>query len=205
MELFLIKELFNTENAIEILKLFRYTSNNKYIKIFLNIFKMMGEEYINNYDFLIIIFNLLKLYKNKYYILKIKNIDIINFFISLEKYLLLLSSKSELLKILLVLGESNIILKDLKLLMIMISKELSNYMTFNQLYNKLFECVNITKYNKNIINENKKKINIYYNEINKNLNDIYDFDNYNKYKVSNEIINYFIYIINNSKKINIIE
>ena len=204
IELFLIKELFNTENVIEILKLFRYKNNNKYIKIFSNIFKMMSEEYINNYEYLIIIFDLLKLYKNKHNIL-IKNIDINNFFILLKNYLLLLSSKSELLKLLLLLGKTNIVSTDFKLLFTMLSKELSNYISFDQLHYKLFDCVHITDFNKDIINKNKKKYNMYYNEINKNLNDIYDFDNYNKYKVSHEIINYFNNIIDNSKKIIIIE
>jgi hypothetical protein len=210
-ELFIIKKMFCKNNLIEILKLFRHKNKTDfkiYINIFYTIFKMMTEEYINNYEYLLIIFELLKLYKNRKYIMNIiKNIDIDlnNFYISLKTYLLELSLKSELLKILLLLGKQNILLNDLKILFNTLSVELLNYMTFYNIYDKIFDCIDINDYNKDFINENKIISNSYYDEINKNLNDLYDFSDLNKYKVDSEIINYFSKIMTSVTKIKNIE
>ena len=108
-ELIQIKEIFNKNDAIEILKIFAYKNKNDFksvISIFTSIFKIMNEEYINNYEYLLIIFELLKLYKNKNNILestKNKNINLSNFYTSLKSYLILLSTKSYLIKLLLLL------------------------------------------------------------------------------------------------------
>ena len=152
----------------------------------------------------IYIFELLKLYKNKYKIFNIienKNIDLYNFFISLKSYLITLSSKSELIKLLLLISKQNIFIGDLKLLFILLSKEISNYINFNDIFEKIFDCVEINDYNIKFINENIKNAKIYYNEIYNNLNDIYYLNCYNKYKLNTKINNYFNNILIESNKI----
>ena len=206
-ELVLIKELFNTLNSIEILKLFLYKNENNFkiiTTIFLNIFKYLSEEYINNYEYLLIIFELLKLYKNKYYIfdiIKNKNINLSNFYFSLKSYLIILSKKSELIKLLLLIKNINIDINDLNLLFNMLSKEFSNYLTFENVYDKLLDCLSINDFNLNLIKENKKNLKIYYSTIYKNLNDLYDFNDFNKYKVNSIIIAYFRKLLKSIEKI----
>ena len=207
LELLYIKKIFNKKNLIEILKLFKYKENSDFyniIDIFINIFKIMTEEFINNHEYFLIIFELLKLYKNKYKIFNIiknKNIDLYNFFISLKSYLITLSSKSELIKLLLLISKQNITISDLKLLFILLSKEVSNYINFNDIFEKIFDCVEINDYNIKFINENIKNAKIYYNEIYNNLNDIYYLNCYNKYKLNSKINNYFNNILTESNKI----
>ena len=207
LELSYIKKMFDKKNLIEILKLFKYKENsdfNNIIDIFINIFKIMTEEFINNHEYFLIIFELLKLYKNKYKIFNIienKNIDLYNFFISLKSYLITLSSKSELIKLLLLISKQNIFIGDLKLLFILLSKEISNYINFNDIFEKIFDCVEINDYNIKFINENIKNAKIYYNEIYNNLNDIYYLNCYNKYKLNTKINNYFNNILIESNKI----
>ena len=208
LELSYIKKIFNKNNLIEILKLFKYNNNdtniNNIIIIFNNIFKTMSEEFINNYVYLLMIFEFLKLYKNKYNIINIvkkRDIDFSNFYTLLKSYLIKLSLKSELLKLLLLIGKQNISIDDLKLLFILLSKEMSNHITFNEIYEKIFDYIEINDYNIKFINENLKNAKIYYNEIYKNLNDIYYLNIYNKYKVDNKISNYFKNILSESNKI----
>ena len=210
-ELIQIKEIFNKNDTIEILKIFAYKNKNDFksvISIFTSIFKIMNEEYINNYEYLLIIFELLKLYKNKNNILestKNKNINLSNFYTSLKSYLILLSTKSYLIKLLLLLDKTNITVIDLKLLFNMLSKELSNYITFDSAYNKLFECIDINEFNTNFINEYKQNSKKYYNDTYRNLNEIYDFNDLNKYKVNESIIQYFNKILKSITKIKNIE
>jgi hypothetical protein len=209
-ELFLIKEFFNKVNLIEILKLFLYKNDNDFKTItiiFLNIFKYLSEEYINNYEYILIIFELLKLYKNKYFIfdiIKYKNINLSNFYISLKSYFIILSTKSELIKLLLLIKNINIDIKDLNLLFNMLSKDFSNYLTFENIYDKLLDCVFINDFNLNLIIKNKKNLKNYYNTIYKNLNDLYDFNDLNKYKVNSIIISYFNKLLKSIEKIKII-
>ena len=206
-DLILIKELFNKKNSIEILKLFLYKNDNNFkifAIIFLNIFKYLSEEYINNYEYLLIVFELLKLYKNKYFILDIiknKNINLSNFYISLKSYLIILSKKSELIKLLLLIKNTNILHNDLNLLFNMLSKDFSNYISFENVYDKLLECVFINDFNLNLIKENKKNLKIYYITIYKNLNDLYYFNDFNKYKVNSKIIIYFYKLLKSIEKI----
>ena len=207
LELSYIKNIFNKNNLIEILKLFKYKNNNdinNIIIIFNNIFKIMSEEFINNYLYLLMIFEFLKLYKNKYNIINIvkkKDIDLSNFYKLLKSYFIKLSSKSELLKLLLLIGKQNISIDDLKLLFILLSKEMSNHITFNEIYEKILEYIEINDYNIKFINENLKNAKIYYNEIYNNLNDLYYLNCYNKYKINTKINDYFNNILLESKKI----
>ena len=206
-DLILIKELFNKKNSIEILKLFLYKNDNNlkiFAIIFLNIFKYLSEEYINNYEYLLIVFELLKLYKNKYFIfdiIKNKNINLSNFYISLKSYLIILSKKSELINLLLLIKNTNILHNDLNLLFNMLSKDFSNYISFENVYDKLLECVFINDFNLNLIKENKKNLKIYYTTIYKNLNDLYYFNDFNKYKVNSKIIIYFYKLLKSIEKI----
>ena len=208
LELSYIKQIFTKNNLIEILKLFKYKNNNNVndniIIIFINIFKTMSEEFINNHVYLLMIFDFFKLYKNKNIItniLKDKNINISNFYLILKKYLTKLSLKSELIKLLLLIGKKNISINDLKLLFILLSKEMSNHITFNEIYDKILEYIDINDDNIKFINENLKNAKIYYNEIYKNLNDIYYLNCYNKYKLNTKINNYFNNILIESNKI----
>lgn len=202
-ELLLIKNLFNFNNLIQILTLFKYTKYKKYNEIFLNIFYILKEDYLNDYDYLNIIFLLLKLYKNKYNILKITELH--SFFISLKNYLLSLSTKSELIKSLLLLNKLEFDENNLLLLFSMLFKELSKYTDFNYIYNKLLDCVSISYFNIDMIHTNKKKIYSHYTEINNKLNELYDLENINKYKIDQTIVNYFQNVIININNINVLK
>jgi len=209
-EIDLIDDIFSKDILIEILKVYKVSKNNNkfkyYINIFLKIFKILSVEFIDQYEYYLLIFSFFKLIKLEKNILKdIKtvnfNINLIIFYDKIKKYINLLIKKSNLIKNINNINKKEINNIDLQYIFSSFSKDNSFYFNFNKIFDIFIDSVSINKHNKNFIINNKNNCKKYYNETTNTIKDLYGLDNTNKYKNNDNIINKYINILINVNNI----
>jgi hypothetical protein len=209
-EIDLIDDIFSKDILIEILKVYKVSKNNNkfkyYINIFLKIFKILSVEFIDQYEYYLLIFSFFKLIKLEKNILKdIKtvnfNINLIIFYDKIKKYINLLIKKSNLIKNINNINKKEINNIDLQYIFSSFSKDNSFYFNFNKIFDIFIDSVSINEHNKNFIINNKNNCKKYYNETTNTIKDLYGLDNTNKYKNNDNIINKYINILINVNNI----
>ena len=209
-EIDLIDDIFSKDILIEILKVYKVSKNNNkfkyYINIFLKIFKILSVEFIDQYEYYLLIFSFFKLIKLEKNILKdIKtvnfNINLIIFYDKIKKYMNLLIKKSNLIKHINDINKKEINNIDLQYIFSSFSKDNSFYFNFNKIFDIFIDSVSINEHNKNFIINNKNNCKKYYNETTNTIKDLYGLDNTNKYKNNDNIINKYINILINVNNI----
>lgn len=211
-EILHIDKIFTKLNLIEILKLYKISKKIKILKnhmnIFLIIFKILSADYIDQYEYYLIIFHFFKLKKNQNNILddiekfNEMNIDLKNFYNELNNYIEKLTKKSNLIKNLDDLNKTKIDEKKLTYIFSSFSKDNSFYFDFDKIFNIFIENISINEYNKNFILKNKNICKESYNETTKCLNELYGLTYSNKYKNNIEIVEKYKKILFNIKNIN---
>jgi len=181
-EIDLIDDIFSKDILIEILKVYKVSKNNNkfkyYINIFLKIFKILSVEFIDQYEYYLLIFSFFKLIKLEKNILKdIKtvnfNINLIIFYDKIKKYINLLIKKSNLIKNINNINKKEINNIDLQYIFSSFSKDNSFYFNFNKIFDIFIDSVSINKHNKNFIINNKNNCKKYYNETTNTIKDLY--------------------------------
>ena len=209
-EIDLIDDIFSKDILIEILKVYKVSKNNNkfkyYINIFLKIFKILSVEFIDQYEYYLLIFSFFKLIKLEKNILKdIKtvnfNINLIIFYDKIKKYINLLIKKSNLIKNINNINKKEINNIDLQYIFSSFSKDNSFYFNFNKIFDIFIDSVSINEHNKNFIINNKNNCKKYYNETTNTIKDLYGLDNTNKYKNNDNIIQKYINILININNI----
>ena len=209
-EIDLINNMFSKDILIEILKIYKVSKNNnkfkEYNNIFLKIFKILSVEFIDQYEYYLLIFSFFKLIKLEKNILKdIKtvnfNINLIIFYDKIKKYMNLLIKKSNLIKHINDINKKEINNIDLQYIFSSFSKDNSFYFNFNKIFDIFIDSVSINEHNKNFIINNKNNCKKYYNETTNTIKDLYGLDNTNKYKNNDNIINKYINILINVNNI----
>lgn len=209
-EIDLIDNIFSKDILIEILKIYKVSKiNNKfkeYINIFLKIFKILSVEFIDQYEYYLLIFSFFKLIKLEKNILKdIKtvnfNINLIIFYDKIKKYMNLLIKKSNLIKHINDINKKEINNIDLQYIFSSFSKDNSFYFNFNKIFDIFIDSVLINEKNKKFIVNNKNNCKKYYNETTNTIKDLYGLDNTNKYKNNDNIIHKYINILINVNNI----
>ena len=209
-EIDLIDNIFSKDILIEILKVYKVSKNNnkfkEYINIFLKIFKILSVEFIDQYEFYLLIFSFFKLIKLEKNILKdIKtvnfNINLIIFYDKIKKYMNLLIKKSNLIKHINDINKKEINNIDLQYIFSSFSKDNSFYFNFNKIFDIFIDSVLINEKNKKFIVNNKNNCKKYYNETTNTIKDLYGLDNTNKYKNNNNIIHKYINVLINVNNI----
>jgi hypothetical protein len=205
-EIDLIDNIFSKDILIEILKIYKVSKNNnkfkEYINIFLKIFKILSVEFIDQYEYYLLIFSFFKLIKLEKNILKdIKtvnfNINLIIFYDKIKKYMNLLIKKSNLIKHINDINKKEINNIDLQYIFSSFSKDNSFYFNFNKIFDIFIDSVLINEKNKKFIVNNKNNCKKYYNETTNTIKDLYGLDNTNKYKNNDNIIHKYINILIN--------
>ena len=209
-EIDLIDNIFSKDILIEILKIYKVSKNNnkfkEYINIFLKIFKILSVEFIDQYEYYLLIFSFFKLIKLEKNILKdIKtvnfNINLIIFYDKIKKYMNLLIKKSNLIKHINNINKKEINNIDLQYIFSSFSKDNSFYFNFNKIFDIFIDSVLINEKNKKFIVNNKNNCKKYYNETTNTIKDLYGLDNTNKYKNNDNIIHKYINILINVNNI----
>jgi len=209
-EIDLIDNIFSKDILIEILKIYKVSKNNnkfkEYINIFLKIFKILSVEFIDQYEYYLLIFSFFKLIKLEKNILKdIKtvnfNINLIIFYDKIKKYMNLLIKKSNLIKHINDINKKEINNIDLQYIFSSFSKDNSFYFNFNKIFDIFIDSVLINEKNKKFIVNNKNNCKKYYNETTNTIKDLYGLDNTNKYKNNNNIIHKYINVLINVNNI----
>ena len=209
-EIDLIDNIFSKDILIEILKIYKVSKNNnkfkEYINIFLKIFKILSVEFIDQYEYYLLIFSFFKLIKLEKNILKdIKtvnfNINLIIFYDKIKKYMNLLIKKSNLIKHINDINKKEINNIDLQYIFSSFSKDNSFYFNFNKIFDIFIDSVLINEKNKKFIVNNKNNCKKYYNETTNTIKDLYGLDNTNKYKNNDNIIHKYINILINVNNI----
>ena len=209
-EIDLINNMFSKDILIEILKIYKVSKNNnkfkEYNNIFLKIFKILSVEFIDQYEYYLLIFSFFKLIKLEKNILKdIKtvnfNINLIIFYDKIKKYINLLIKKSNLIKNINNINKKEINNIDLQYIFSSFSKDNSFYFNFNKIFDIFIDSVLINEKNKKFIVNNKNNCKKYYNETTNTIKDLYGLDNTNKYKNNDNIINKYINILINVNNI----
>lgn len=209
-EIDLIDNIFSKDILIEILKIYKVSKNinkfKEYINIFLKIFKILSVEFIDQYEYYLLIFSFFKLIKLEKNILKdIKtvnfNINLIIFYDKIKKYMNLLIKKSNLIKHINDINKKEINNIDLQYIFSSFSKDNSFYFNFNKIFDIFIDSVLINEKNKKFIVNNKNNCKKYYNETTNTIKDLYGLDNTNKYKNNNNIIHKYINVLININNI----
>jgi hypothetical protein len=209
-EIDLIDNIFSKDILIEILKIYKVSKNNnkfnEYINIFLKIFKILSVEFIDQYEYYLLIFSFFKLIKLEKNILKdIKtvnfNINLIIFYDKIKKYMNLLIKKSNLIKHINDINKKEINNIDLQYIFSSFSKDNSFYFNFNKIFDIFIDSVLINEKNKKFIVNNKNNCKKYYNETTNTIKDLYGLDNTNKYKNNDNIIHKYINVLINVNNI----
>ena len=209
-EIDLIDNIFSKDILIEILKIYKVSKNNnkfkEYINIFLKIFKILSVEFIDQYEYYLLIFSFFKLIKLEKNILKdIKtvnfNINLIIFYDKIKKYMNLLIKKSNLIKHINDINKKEINNTDLQYIFSSFSKDNSFYFNFNKIFDIFIDSVLINEKNKKFIVNNKNNCKKYYNETTNTIKDLYGLDNTNKYKNNDNIIHKYINVLINVNNI----
>jgi|SaaInlStandDraft_5_1057022.scaffolds.fasta_scaffold02480_4 hypothetical protein len=209
-EIDLINNMFSKDILIEILKIYKVSKNNnkfkEYNNIFLKIFKILSVEFIDQYEYYLLIFSFFKLIKLEKNILKdIKtvnfNINLIIFYDKIKKYMNLLIKKSNLIKHINDINKKEINNIDLQYIFSSFSKDNSFYFNFNKIFDIFIDSVLINEKNKKFIVNNKNNCKKYYNETTNTIKDLYGLDNTNKYKNNDNIIQKYINILININNI----
>lgn len=209
-EIDLIDNIFSKDILIEILKIYKVSKNNnkfkEYINIFLKIFKILSVEFIDQYEYYLLIFSFFKLIKLEKNILKdIKtvnfNINLIIFYDKIKKYMNLLIKKSNLINHINDINKKEIHDIDLEYIFSSFSKDNSFYFNFNKIFDIFIDSVLINEKNKKFIVNNKNNCKKYYNETTNTIKDLYGLDNTNKYKNNDNIIHKYINILINVNNI----
>ena len=209
-EIDLIDNIFSKDILIEILKIYKVSKNNnkfkEYINIFLKIFKILSVEFIDQYEYYLLIFSFFKLIKLEKNILKdIKtvnfNINLIIFYNKIKKYMNILVKKSNLIKNINDINKKEIHDIDLEYIFSSFSKDNSFYFNFNKIFDIFIDSVLINEKNKKFIVNNKNNCKKYYNETTNTIKDLYGLDNTNKYKNNDNIIHKYINILINVNNI----
>ena len=209
-EIDLIDNIFSKDILIEILKIYKVSKNNnkfkEYINIFLKIFKILSVEFIDQYEYYLLIFSFFKLIKLEKNILKdIKtvnfNINLIIFYDKIKKYMNILVKKSNLINHINDINKKEIHDIDLEYIFSSFSKDNSFYFNFNKIFDIFIDSVLINEKNKKFIVNNKNNCKKYYNETTNTIKDLYGLDNTNKYKNNDNIIHKYINILINVNNI----
>lgn len=209
-EIDLIDNIFSKDILIEILKIYKVSKNNnkfkEYINIFLKIFKILSVEFIDQYEYYLLIFSFFKLIKLEKNILKdIKtvnfNINLIIFYNNIKKYMNILVKKSNLINHINDINKKEIHDIDLEYIFSSFSKDNSFYFNFNKIFDIFIDSVLINEKNKKFIVNNKNNCKKYYNETTNTIKDLYGLDNTNKYKNNDNIIHKYINILINVNNI----
>lgn len=209
-EIDLIDNIFSKDILIEILKIYKVSKNNnkfkEYINIFLKIFKILSVEFIDQYEYYLLIFSFFKLIKLEKNILKdIKtvnfNINLIIFYDKIKKYMNLLIKKSNLIKHINDINKKEINNIDLQYIFSSFSKDNSFYFNFNKIFDIFIDSVLINEKNKKFIINNKNNCKKYYNNTTNTIKDLYGLDNTNKYKNNDNIIHKYINVLINVNNI----
>ena len=209
-EIDLIDNIFSKDILIEILKVYKVSKNNnkfkEYINIFLKIFKILSVEFIDQYEYYLLIFSFFKLIKLEKTILKDIttvnfNINVIIFYDKIKKYMHLLIKKSNLIKNINNINKKEINNKDLQYIFSSFSKDNSFYFNFNKIFDIFIDSVLINEKNKKFIIDNKNNCKKYYNETTNTIKDLYGLDNTNKYKNNDNIIHKYINVLINVNNI----
>lgn len=209
-EIDLIDNIFSKDILIEILKIYKVSKNNnkfkEYINIFLKIFKILSVEFIDQYEYYLLIFSFFKLIKLEKNILKdIKtvnfNINLIIFYNKIKKYMNILVKKSNLINHINDINKKEIHDIDLEYIFSSFSKDNSFYFNFNKIFDIFIDSVLINEKNKKFIVNNKNNCKKYYNETTNTIKDLYGLDNTNKYKNNDNIIHKYINILINVNNI----
>lgn len=209
-EIDLIDNIFSKDILIEILKIYKVSKNNnkfkEYINIFLKIFKILSVEFIDQYEYYLLIFSFFKLIKLEKNILKdIKtvnfNINLIIFYDKIKKYMNILVKKSNLIKNINDINKKEIHDIDLEYIFSSFSKDNSFYFNFNKIFDIFIDSVLINEKNKKFIVNNKNNCKKYYNETTNTIKDLYGLDNTNKYKNNDNIIHKYINVLINVNNI----
>lgn len=148
--------------------------------------KLLCLEYMNEYEFIIIIFQI-------YVILDRLNIKIKKTYRELQKYVNELSKKSRLVYL---LNLPQVNLEECRELFTIFSKLFHGYFDFNKIYDKVLK---IQKNNK-IILENKENLEREYDFF-KYYHNIFEKSNRSKFKVNKDITHKFFKILKKIKKI----
>lgn len=209
-EIDLIDNIFSKDILIEILKIYKVSKNNnkfkEYINIFLKIFKILSVEFIDQYEYYLLIFSFFKLIKLEKNILKdIKtvnfNINLIIFYDKIKKYMNILVKKSNLINHINDINKKEIQDIDLEYIFSSFSKDNSFYFNFNKIFDIFIDSVLINKKNKKFIIDNKDNCKKYYNNTTNTIKDLYGLDNTNKYKNNDNIIHKYINVLINVNNI----
>lgn len=209
-EIDLIDNIFSKDILIEILKIYKVSKNNnkfkEYINIFLKIFKILSVEFIDQYEYYLLIFSFFKLIKLEKNILKdIKtvnfNINLIIFYNKIKKYMNILVKKSNLINHINDINKKEIQDIDLEYIFSSFSKDNSFYFNFNKIFDIFIDSVLINEKNKKFIVNNKNNCKKYYNETTNTIKDLYGLDNTNKYKNNDNIIHKYINVLINVNNI----
>jgi hypothetical protein len=206
-----IDNIFNKEHIIEILKIYKISKENtklkEFINVFFKIFKIMSIDYIDQYEFYLIIFSFFKLLKNKNILLnEIKKINVINinlnlFYLDLENYINNLSLKSNLIKTMINLNNENTTLTKIEYMFFCFSKDNYFYFDFEKIYDIFIDSISINDFNLNFILTNKNICKKHYNETKKQINELYGLTEFCKYENDKKISNKYIKILINASKI----
>jgi len=209
-EIDLIDNIFSKDILIEILKIYKVSKNNnkfkEYINIFLKIFKILSVEFIDQYEYYLLIFSFFKLIKLEKNILKdIKtvnfNINLIIFYDKIKKYMNILVKKSNLINHINNINKKEIRNIDLEYIFSSFSKDNSFYFNFNKIFDIFIDSVLINEKNKKFIINNKDNCKKYYNNTTNTIKDLYGLDNTNKYKNNDNIMHKYINVLINVNNI----
>ena len=209
-EIDLIDNIFSKDILIEILKIYKVSKNNnkfkEYINIFLKIFKILSVEFIDQYEYYLLIFSFFKLIKLEKNILKdIKtvnfNINLIIFYNKIKKYMNILVKKSNLINHINNINKKEIQDIDLEYIFSSFSKDNSFYFNFNKIFDIFIDSVLINEKNKKFIINNKDNCKKYYNNTTNKIKDLYGLDNTNKYKNNDNIMHKYINVLFNVNNI----
>lgn len=209
-EIDLIDNIFSKDILIEILKVYKVSKqNNKfkdYINIFLKIFTILSVDFIDQYEYYLLIFSFFKLIKLEKHILKdIQtvnfNINLLFFYDKIKKYMNLLIIKSNLIKNINDINKKEINNIDLEYIFSSFSKDNSFYFNFNKIFDIFIDSIFINEKNKKFIINNKNNCKQYYNETANTMQDLYGLDNTNKYKNNDNIIQKYINVLINVNNI----
>lgn len=209
-EIDLIDNIFSKDILIEILKIYKVSKNNnkfkEYINIFLKIFKILSVEFIDQYEYYLLIFSFFKLIKLEKNILKdIKtvnfNINLIIFYDKIKKYMNILVKKSNLINHINNINKKEIQDIDLEYIFSSFSKDNSFYFNFNKIFDIFIDSVLINEKNKKFIINNKDNCKKYYNNTTNKIKDLYGLDNTNKYKNNDNIMHKYINVLFNVNNI----
>ena len=201
--------IFDKNNLIEILKIYEYSLKNEkikyYVKIFLKIFKILSVDYVDQYEYYLIIFSFFQLLKEKHNLINIlKKYELLNINIiynSIEEYINKLSSKSNLIQHLNMLNKTNLDISKLNYLFSCFSKDVFFYYEFDSFYDIFINSIELNSFNKTFIFNNKLKCEKYYKDTKKNMEELYGAITINKYKNINDIRDKFFYILLNISKL----